>query len=68
MRVEKWAMVEDSGRGWRRVVPSPRPKKIIEADIIKHLVASDYLVTPPGGGMGYPWCRTNREICKEWRP
>src|SRR5512142_51254 len=28
MWVEKWAMVEDAGRGWRRVVPSPRPMRI----------------------------------------
>jgi carbamate kinase len=50
MRVEKWAMIEDAGRGWRRVVPSPKPRKIIEADVIKHLVASEYLVIAAGGG------------------
>jgi carbamate kinase len=50
MRVEKWAMIEDAGRGWRRVVPSPKPKRIIEADVIKHLVANEYLVIAAGGG------------------
>jgi len=30
-----WSVVEDSGRGWRRVVPSPMPKEIVELDSIK---------------------------------
>jgi carbamate kinase len=50
MRIEKWTMVEDAGRGWRRVVPSPKPARIIEADIIKHLVDDDYVVIAAGGG------------------
>ena len=50
MRVEKWTMVEDAGRGWRRVVPSPKPTKIIEADVIKHLVEGGYVVIAVGGG------------------
>ena len=50
MRVEKWTMVEDAGRGWRRVVPSPRPVRIIEADIIRHLIDSGYVVIAAGGG------------------
>ena len=37
-RVEGWAMVEDSGRGWRRVVASPKPVRIIESGVIRHLV------------------------------
>jgi carbamate kinase len=56
MRVEKWVMIEDAGRGWRRVVPSPKPRKIIEADVIKHLVANEYLVIAAGGG-GIPVVR-----------
>ncbi len=47
---EGWKVVEDSGRGWRRVVPSPTPKKIIELDIIKQLVNSGALVIACGGG------------------
>jgi carbamate kinase len=50
MRVEKWAMVEDAGRGWRRVVASPKPIRIIEANIIKHLVKDGYVVIAAGGG------------------
>jgi len=50
IRVEKWTMVEDAGRGWRRVVASPKPTRIIEADAIKHLVASGCVVIAAGGG------------------
>ncbi len=50
MRVEKWSMVEDAGRGWRRVVPSPKPVRILEAEVIKQLVASDCIVVAAGGG------------------
>jgi carbamate kinase len=49
-RVEKWAMVEDAGRGWRRVVPSPAPVRIIEWEVIKHLVTDGYVVVAAGGG------------------
>jgi carbamate kinase len=44
------AIVEDSGRGWRRAVPSPRPIRIIEADIIKDLVQAGTIVVACGGG------------------
>ena len=50
MRVEKWTMVEDAGRGWRRVVASPKPMRMIEADAIKQLVGDGYLVIAAGGG------------------
>lgn len=42
--------IEDSGRGWRRVVPSPDPKGIVERDIIKSLVERDFVVIASGGG------------------
>jgi carbamate kinase len=45
-----YAIVEDSGRGWRRVVPSPRPIRIIETTIIKDLVQAGALVVACGGG------------------
>lgn len=45
-----WAVVEDAGRGWRRVVPSPLPQKILEYDAIKSLVDQHYLVICTGGG------------------
>jgi carbamate kinase len=50
MRVEKWVMVEDAGRGWRRVVPSPNPISIIESGVVKHLVNAGYVVIAGGGG------------------
>lgn len=45
-----WTMKEDSSRGWRRVVPSPIPKKIVEGNIIKSLVESGTIVIAAGGG------------------
>ena len=50
MRIEKWTMVEDAGRGWRRVVASPQPLRIIEADAIRRLVEDGFIVVAVGGG------------------
>ena len=47
---EGWKIKEDSGRGWRRVVPSPIPKKIIELPAIKVLNQSGIIVYAVGGG------------------
>ena len=44
------AMVEDSGRGWRRVVPSPVPVAIVEMEVIKALVQDGVIVVACGGG------------------
>jgi carbamate kinase len=49
-REEGWAVVEDAGRGWRRVVPSPLPQRIVEVDIIKQLIAAGVIVIAVGGG------------------
>jgi len=49
-RDEGWAMVEDSGRGYRRIVPSPHPLRIVEAEQIKTLVSSGCVVIAAGGG------------------
>jgi carbamate kinase len=47
---EGWAMVEDSGRGYRRIVPSPHPQRIVEAEQIRALVATGCVVIAAGGG------------------
>ena len=46
----KWSVVEDAGRGWRRVVPSPMPKKIIELESVKLLLDAGVTVITVGGG------------------
>jgi carbamate kinase len=45
-----WVVAEDAGRGWRRVVPSPAPLRIIEMPVIRALVESDTIVVAAGGG------------------
>src|SRR5215208_7170401 len=45
-----WSVVEDAGCGWRRVVPSPMPKKILELDSVKLLLNAGVTVITVGGG------------------
>lgn len=45
-----WAVVEDAGRGWRRVVPSPLPKEIVEMDSIRAVMDDGITVIAAGGG------------------
>ena len=45
-----WTLVEDSGRGYRRVVASPRPIDILESKEIEHLVSQDTILVAGGGG------------------
>jgi carbamate kinase len=50
MQTDGWTMVEDAGRGWRRVVASPRPQRIIERDAIQALLQQGFVVIGVGGG------------------
>ncbi|HYF78278.1 MAG TPA: carbamate kinase [Symbiobacteriaceae bacterium] len=52
-----YEMIEDAGRGWRRVVPSPKPLRIVELGTIADLVKSGVVVIASGGG-GIPVVRT----------
>ena len=47
---KKWPMIEDSGRGYRRVVASPLPQRIINVEIIKALIREGACVIAAGGG------------------
>ncbi|MCR5731855.1 MAG: carbamate kinase [Sphaerochaetaceae bacterium] len=51
-----WAVVEDAGRGWRRVVASPKPKAIVELETIDKLINAGVIVIAGGGG-GIPVVR-----------
>src|SRR5687768_16129898 len=47
-----WAMREDSGRGWRKVVASPRPLRILNLDVIKSMATNlDVIIAAGGGGI-----------------
>ncbi len=50
MDEEGWSMVEDAGRGWRRVVASPKPQRILEQAAIEALLATGVVVIAVGGG------------------
>lgn len=50
MANEGWTVVEDAGRGWRRVVASPIPQRIVEAPAIRTLIDNGFVVVGVGGG------------------
>lgn len=56
-REKGWTVKEDSGRGWRRVVASPKPIDIVEKKAITEMVSSGIIVIAAGGG-GIPVYRT----------
>ncbi len=45
-----WHVVEDSGRGWRRLVPSPRPVRVIQRDMVRDAARAGHIVIACGGG------------------
>jgi len=45
-----WSVIEDAGRGWRRVVASPLPKEVVELDTVKALINAGIVVITVGGG------------------
>ena len=47
---EGWMVREDAGRGWRRMIASPQPLRIVELDAIKTLVEAGFIVVGVGGG------------------
>lgn len=51
-----WIMIEDADRGWRRVVPSPAPKEIVEIEAIRKIFDSGFVLIAAGGG-GIPVVR-----------
>ena len=63
IRKKKWTMIEDAGRGWRKVVPSPKPIDVVPKWIIRDLVQAGRIVIAAGGG-GIPVILNGRGLYK----
>lgn len=61
LRQKGFRVIEDAGRGFRRVVPSPRPREIVELDVINNLLAIGVTVIAAGGG-GIPVARRDQRL------
>ena len=62
LRAEKgYEIMEDAGRGWRRVVPSPKPRDIVEIDTVRALFNAGQVVIAGGGG-GIPVIRKGNHL------
>jgi carbamate kinase len=60
-REREWRIVHDSGRGWRRVVPSPLPLEVVELESIRSLLGGGAIVVACGGG-GIPVARRDGRL------
>ena len=58
---QQWVMKEDAGRGYRRLVASPKPMEIVEEEIIHSLLENNFIVITVGGG-GIPVIRKNEKL------
>jgi carbamate kinase len=56
-----WTLVQDAGRGWRRVVPSPEPREVVEKQVVVTLLQSGCHVVTVGGG-GIPVVQTEHGL------
>ena len=63
IRSQGWRMMQSPGKGWRRVVPSPRPQEIVELHTIKDAVSHGHLIIAGGGG-GVPVVRDEKGILR----
>lgn len=50
MQEQGWEMVEDAGRGWRKVVPSPVPRRVLDVEAVRRLLDAGAVVVAAGGG------------------